>query len=158
VVLRATTARAAPPHVVGSEYASTVAADDLFEIAAATVAIHKTHNADVRDLARALIPTHQQSLARLKAAAASARPPIAVKPAINPDQQAKLEALQSLAGPAFDHTFLQQQIDAHEAALKLIAGFAEDGDVPSLKQHAQSIEPAVHEHSIRAQDLRSTIK
>lgn len=151
-------ANAAPPHVVGSEYASMVAADDLFEIASANLALHKTRNADIRNLAQALIPTHQQSLAQLKAAAASARPPITVKPAINPDQQAKLDALRNLAGPAFDHTFLQQQIDAHGAALKLIAAFAADGDVPTLKQHALAVEPTVHDHSTRAQDLRATLK
>ena len=149
-------ANAASPHVVGSEYAATLAADDLFEIASANLAVHKTRNPDVKDLAQALIPAHQQSLAGLKAAAASARPPIAVAPALNPDQQAKLDALRSLAGPAFDHTFLQQQVDVHGTALKLIAGFAEDGDVPTLKQHARTIEAAVHEHSVRAQDLRST--
>ena len=149
-------ANAASPHVVGSEYAATLAADDLFEITSAHIALHKTRNPNVKDLAQALIPAHQQSLAQLKAAAASARPPIAVAPALNPDQQAKLDALRSLAGPAFDHTFLQQQVDVHGTALKLIAGFAEDGDVPTLKQHAQTIEAVVHEHSVRAQDLLST--
>jgi putative membrane protein len=147
---------AAPPHVVGSEYASTLAADDLFEIASARLALQKSANPDVKALAQALLPTHQQSLAGLKAAAASAQPPIVVKPALNPDQQAKLDALRSLAGPGFDHTFLQQQIDAHEQALKLIAGFAENGDVPTLKQQAQTVEDPVHQHLTRAQNLLNT--
>ena len=147
---------AAPPHVVGSEYASALAADDLFEIASARLALRKSPSPDVKALAQTLVPAHQQSLAALQAAAASAKPPIRVAPALNPDQQAKLEALRSLAGPAFDHTFLQQQVDAHGNALKLIAGFAENGDVLTLKQHAQTIEDPVHQQLTRAQDLLNT--
>ena len=147
---------AAPPHLVGSEYAATLAADDLFEIQSARLALDKSPNPDVQALAQALLAAHRQSIAGLKAAAASAQPPIRVAPALNPDQQARLDALRSLAGPGFDHTFLQQQVEAHEQALKLIAGFAEDGDVPTLKQQAQTIEDPVHQHLTRAQDLLNT--
>ena len=149
-------ANAAPPHVIGSEYAATLAADDLFEIQSARLALNKSPNADVQALAQALLAAHQQSIAGLQAAAASAQPPIRVAAALNPDQQARLDALRSLAGAGFDHTFLQQQVDAHEQALKLIAGFAEKGDVPTLKQHAQTIEDPVHDHYARAQDLLAT--
>jgi putative membrane protein len=143
--------------VTGMDYVGQIAGSDMFEIASARLAQQKTQSADVKALADMLIADHQKSTAFLKTAASEAQPPITVVSALNPDQQASLNALRSLHGAAFDRIFAQQQIDAQNKTLTLLLAYAENGDIASLKRHAEAAGSSVKKGLERAQLLKDRL-
>lgn len=138
----------------GQDYATMAAASDLFEIESSRLAQQKSQNQQVKDLAQMLITDHTRSTEQLMAATRQAQPPITVTPQLNAEQQANMQALQGATGAEFDRLYIQQQIPAHEKALQMAQGFAQNGDVPALKQHAQTVSGPVQRHLERARQLQ----
>jgi putative membrane protein len=146
---------AAPRVSTGQEYAAMASASDMFEIESARLAIEKSQNAGVKELARMLIADHEKSTADLKTAAGKAQPAITVTPQMDAEQQGNVQALRSANGAQFDQAWLQQQVAAHEKALALVQGYAQGGDVASLKQHATMVAGPIQRHLERARQLET---
>jgi putative membrane protein len=144
---------AEPAIVSGQEYATKAAASDLYEIQSSQLAADKAKSEDVKGLARMLVADHGKSTADLKAAAASASPPVAVAPALDAEGQANMDALRAASDADFERIYLTQQVAAHEKALAMVKAYAEDGDVPSLKQHASAVAGPIERHLDRAREL-----
>ncbi len=140
----------------GQEYATMAAASDMYEIEAARLAADKAQNADVKTLAQMIRTDHEKSTADLKTAAGQAQPAITVTPQMNPEQQSMIQALQSATTADFDRTYLDQQVQAHEKALAMVQGYAQNGDVDSLKQHASTVAAPIQKHLQRARELQAT--
>jgi putative membrane protein len=153
-----TTANAAPAPLIGSEYATAAVSTDVFEIRSARLALERSQNAAVRQLAQGILREHENSAAELRLAVTNLHSPVTVSAALNPDQQAKLNALGHLRGAAFDPVFLQQQVDVHQKALTLVIGYGENGDVAALKRHAQTMHDPVKNNLVRAQQLLEETK
>jgi putative membrane protein len=149
------TQAAAPGASTGQEYAAMASASDMFEIESARLAVEKSQNAGVKELARMLIADHEKSTADLKTAAGEAQPAITVTPQMDAEQQGNVQALRSANGAQFDQAWLQQQVAAHEKALALVQGYAERGDVASLKQHATTVAGPIQRHLERARQLQT---
>lgn len=147
----------APVPATGQDYATMAAASDLFEIESSRLAQTKGQNAELKSFAQMLITDHEKSTADLKTAAQAAQPAITVTPALNPEQQANIQALQAASGAEFDRLYIQQQIPAHEKALAMVQGYAQSGDVPGFKQHAQTVSGPVGRHLERARQLQTQI-
>ena len=141
----------------GQEYATMAAASDMYEIEAARLAAEKAQNADVKSLAEMIRTDHEKSTADLKTAAGQAQPPITVTAAMNPEQQSMIQALQGASGADFDRTYLDQQVQAHQKALAMVQGYAQNGDVEALKQHASTVAGPIQQHLQRAQELQATV-
>ena len=138
----------------GQEYATMAAASDMFEIESSRLALEKTQNAGVRELAQMIVTDHQKSTADLKTAPGQADPPISVSPELNEEQQSNMTALRAASAPDFDRTYLGQQIPAHEKALAMVQDYAQNGDVEALKQHASTVSGPVQRHLQRARELQ----
>ncbi|MDT9597978.1 DUF4142 domain-containing protein [Sphingosinicella rhizophila] len=136
----------------GQEYSTMAAASDMYEIESSRLAIEKSQNDEIKELARMIVADHEKSTADLKDAAGRAQPPIEVAPAMNPEQQANMEALRS-AADQFDQTYLQQQVSAHQKALAMVQAYAASGEVEPLKQHAANVSGPIQKHLERAQEL-----
>lgn len=137
----------------GQEYAEMAGGSDMYEIESARLAIDKSQNAKVKELAEMILKDHEKSTADLKKTAGEASPPITLAPAMNPEQQANIEALRSADAATFDQTYLEQQVAAHQKALAMVQGYAEAGDVASLKQHAANVAGPIQQHLQQAQAL-----
>lgn len=137
----------------GQEYAAMAAASDMYEIESSRLAADKAASAETKDYARMLIRDHEKATADLKTAAQQAQPAITVSPQLNPEQQANMEALRGANSAEFDRLYFQQQIPAHEKALAMVEGYAGNGDVPSLKQHASTVSAPIRQHLERAREL-----
>lgn len=137
----------------GQEYATMAAASDLYEIESARLAMEKSENAEIDELAQMIVTDHEKSTADLMTAAQQAQPPITVTPEMNAEQQANMEALRAADAASFDSTYLQQQVMAHQKALAMVQGYAQSGDVPSLQQHASTVAGPIQQHLDRAQQL-----
>ncbi len=140
----------------GQEYAAMAAASDMYEIESARIAAEKSQNADIKALAQMIRTDHEKSTADLKTAAGKAQPAITVTPQMNPEQQGNIQALQSATAADFDRTYLDQQVQAHEKGLAMVQGYAQNGDVDSLKQHASTVAAPIQKHLQRARELQAT--
>lgn len=136
-------------------YLSQAGSADQFEIQSGQLALQASQNPGVRNFANMIIADHQRSTQMLMAAAQSANVP-APPPALLPPQQAMLDQLRAAgSGPAFDQSFQQAQVMAHQQALQLHQNYAAQGDVPALRTAAGQIVPVVQMHLQQVQALNT---
>jgi putative membrane protein len=103
---------------------------NLYEIAAANIALDKAEAGSVRDFAQMMVTDHSKAL----------------ETNLDADHQAKIDILQSLQGAAFDREYLSQQMTAHREALTLLKSYGGEGELPELRQFAQGTIPTVQKH------------
>ncbi len=135
-------------------FADAVAASDRFEVEMSKLAETRAQSAAVKDFARQMIEAHTASTARLMAAAAKASGPVAPAPRMSAMQQQTLESLSALTGTAFDTAFARAQVDAHEAALSALKGYAANGSDETFTSFAREAEPVVAAHLAMARKLK----
>jgi putative membrane protein len=129
----------------GSGYAAAAAASDQFEIQSSQLALSQAQRPEVRDFAQMLVMHHTQTTQRLSTAAQASglTPP---PPALTAAQQRMLTQLQQAPAGTFDQVYLQQQVPAHEMALRLHHNYALGGDNPELRRVAASAVTVVQRH------------
>lgn len=137
----------------GQDYVNIAGAGDLYEIESARLAAEKAQRPEVRELAAMILADHQRSTAALVRAAGAVRPALAADPRMTPQQQADLNALRAASGAAFDTEYLRQQVAAHEQALALVENYAQNGDIPQLREHASTVSAPIRGHLERAREL-----
>lgn len=135
-----------------AEFAAAAGASDLFEIEASKLAQTKTTNPKLKDFAATMVKDHTKSTADLKAIAAKEKITLSA-PLLNPDMQAKIDALKAATPAEFDALYLSQQIPAHEAALNMLQGYAATGDNQAVKGFAAKVTPIVQHHLDEARAL-----
>jgi putative membrane protein len=58
-----------------------------------------------------------------------------------------LDALKGLSGTTFDKAYLEQQATAHQEALLLHSGYADDGENDALQKLAAATAPKIQHHA-----------
>lgn len=134
------------PAMAAADFASAIAASDMYEIESGRLASEKAASAQIKSFGQMLVTDHQKSTADLKAAASGARPAVAVMPAMTAEQQQMLDALRAADAGRFDRLFVEQQKQAHQKALATLQGYASGGDVDALKTFAAKAAPIVQKH------------
>lgn len=119
---------------------------NLYEIAAANIALDKAEAGSVRDFAQMMITDHSKALETLEDAVGSSGQTLALPINLDADHQAKVDILQSLQGAAFDREYLSQQMTAHRDTLTLLKAYGGEGELPELRQFAQIAIPTVQKH------------
>jgi len=145
---------AVPAPAGGQAFANNAAASDAFEIASSQLAATNGSDASVKKFATQMIAAHTESTAKLKGIAGRQTPAITPDPALNSDQQAKLDELKAKKGADFDKTYVADQIAAHEQALTMLQDYASGGDVPAFKEFATGLAPKVTAHLNMAKSLK----
>jgi putative membrane protein len=140
----------------GQQYAELAAGSDLYEIESARLALEKAQRPELRELAQMILTDHERSTRELNSAAQQAQPPITVSPRLNPEQEANMSALRQATGEAFDQAYLDQQLRAHEKALNMVTAYSQNGDVPSLREHAGTVAGPIQQHLNRARELQTS--
>jgi putative membrane protein len=132
-------------------YVSNAAMGDMYEIEAGKMAQERAKAADVKSFGQMLVTDHTAASNEMKplATAAGQTPPTEL------DERRKglLDNLRAASAGDFDKTFLSQQVAAHEEALTLHRGYADNGDTPALKTFAAKIVPKLEQHLARAREL-----
>lgn len=136
-------AAAMPRDAMG--YVAKAGASDLYEIQSSQLAQQKGASAEVKRFAGMMIQHHTMTTEQVTAAARTAglTPP---PPALEPRQQAMITELQGLSGAAFDAAYVRQQRMAHDEALALHSGYAQNGDTPALRDTAKKAVPIIRQH------------
>mgnify|MGYP006152265109 CR=1 FL=1 len=101
-------------------FVQAAAMSNLYEIAAANIALDKAEAGSVRDFAQMMVTDHSKALETLEDAVGSSGQTLALPINLDADNQAKVDILQSLQGAAFDREYLSQQMTAHREALTLL--------------------------------------
>ena len=135
-------------------FANAAAASDRFEIESSKLAAASAQSAAVKSFAAKMITAHTASTAKLKTAAATLSPTVTPDDTLSPDQQQKLDNLKGLHGAAFDSAYGSAQVDAHQAALDALKGYAASGDNATLKDLAKAMVPTVTAHLNMAKSLK----
>lgn len=140
-----------------SAYVSSAAMGDMYEIDAADIALERSQNAQVKELAQMIKTDHSAASANLKTVAAQAAPDVAIPTTLDERRQGMLDNLRSASASDFDKTYVDQQVAAHQEAVTLHRGFADNGDTPSLAEHARTVLPKIESHLVKAQQLQSAL-
>ena len=139
-------AGAAQAQTSAKDFVAQAGASDKFEITEAKLARTHAHSPAIKDFAAKMIHDHTESTMKVKAAATKVMGHAPPPPMLMPDQEKMIADLRATHGKAFDETYLQQQMQAHQQALTLMQGYAQSGDAPPLKQVAADIAPVVQSH------------
>jgi putative membrane protein len=135
-------------------FANAAAASDKFEIESSKLAASSAQSSAVKSFATKMISAHTASTAKLKSTVAGMSPPITIDDTLSADQQQKLDALKALHGADFDSAYKTAQVDAHQAALDALNGYAASGDNAELKALASGMVPTVAAHLNMAKGLK----
>jgi putative membrane protein len=124
-----------------------------FEIQSSQLALQASQNAAVHNFANVIIADHTQlgqQVANVAAAAHLQPPPTGLLP----QDQAVLDQLRAAGtGTNFDLAYQQAQINAHQQAIQLMQNYGASGDVPELRNAANSAIPMMQRHLSMAQAL-----
>ncbi|WP_312164778.1 DUF4142 domain-containing protein [Phenylobacterium sp.] len=139
------------------DFVAKAGASDLFEIEAAKLAQTRAKNAQLKKFAADMVAAHTKSTAALKKAIAdSGQTTLAPPVALPNDLQDKLGDLAKADN--FDAAYMDNQVDAHQAALDVLQRYAEDGDVAAIKAFAAATAPTVQQHLEMARTVRDAVK
>ena len=136
-----------------SAYVPNAAMGDMYEIQAADIALERSQNAQVRELATMIKNDHTAASNAMKAMLPQAAPDIAPPTGLDERRQGLIDNLRSASAENFDRTWIDQQIAAHNEALTLHRGFSNE-DSP-LAAHARSVVPKIEAHLRQAEQSKA---
>lgn len=138
-----------------SAYVPNAAMGDMYEIRAADLAIERSQNADVKALATMIKTDHTAASNAMKAMLPQAAPDVTPPTALDQRRQGLIDNLRSASPANFEMVWIDQQIAAHNEALTLHRGFA-DQDSP-LSAHASSVVPKIEAHLREAERIKAAM-
>lgn len=143
--------------VTGADYVHMASQADMFEIQASQIALQKSTNPKVRDLAQQLIGDQSADSRTLIEAARASNPNLVVMTALDARPAALLQGLQmEPVGPSFDRKYLAAQLRVQREAWALHSGYAQSGDTPILREAAGRIEPRARQQLGAVEQLVAT--
>lgn len=127
------------------------AAANMAEIQAGRIALDKSSNAQVKQLAQRIIDDHTKAGDQLTSIAQRKQVSLPTEPM--PMQKQEADHLKSLSGSAFDKAYAQAMVKDHRKAIKLFGMESASGSDPDLKQFASTTLPALKTHLQMAEQL-----
>lgn len=135
-------------------FVSNAGQSDMYEIQAGDIAQQRSGNAEVKAFGKMMVTEHTAMSAEMKPliAAAGETPPAA----LDERRQGFIDNLRSASDADFDRVYLDQQEAAHNEALVLMQGYAENGADAGLKAGAAKAVPKVQAHLDRVKALKAS--
>jgi len=139
-------------------YVSNAAEGDMYEIEAANIALQKSKNAQIKELATMIKADHTKAAAEMKTAVGSAGADVQMPTKLDERRQGFLDNLKQAPADQFDKVWLTQQEAAHEESLTLHRTYADAGDNAALKAHAAKGAPMIRGHLDQARTIENALK
>jgi putative membrane protein len=148
----ATSAATLGSHDTGA-FVSNASQSDMYEIEAGKMASTMAKNADVKAFGKMMVTEHTAMSNEMKPLIAAA----GQTPAASLDQrrQGFLDNLKTSTN--FDKDYIDQQVAAHEEALTLMKGYADNGDDAGLKAGAAKAVAKIQTHLDKAKALQAKV-
>ena len=144
---------AQPPSVASSQAPLSDAAflkkatiGNRYEIAAGELAAANGADAKVKAFGRMMVSDHGTALKELEAASQSMNAAVPAQPALDPERQAKLDALKARKGAEFDAAYKADMRKAHDDTLAMLKGYQKSGTSEKLRAWALKVMPTVQKH------------
>jgi putative membrane protein len=128
------------------DYVAKAAIGDMFEIQSSKLALRKSGDPKVKSFASRMIKDHTASSAKLKSIIRSEELPLVPPTKIDDAHQQMIDKLSAASESEFDKMFHEMQMNAHQEALALHQGYAENGLEPALKAFAKKTSAVVQMH------------
>lgn len=132
-------------------FAATAAQDGTVEVALAGLALRKSGNDHVRELAQRMVQDYAQSNDRLESIVKCEG--LVLPTALDAKHNGPIERLDALSGSAFDRAYLKHVADKHSRAVALLESGARSDD-PQLAAFARKGLSMAQEHQELADNLR----
>ena len=142
-----------PPPLASNDamFVTGIAQANLAEISEAQLALQTSKSKRIMQYAQQMVTDHTKLNDQLAPIAQAHGVTLPTTP--DDAQQQQLSALQGLHGYAFNHAYVADQIQGHEAALQIAQTEASGGTDPALKQYAETGVPIIQSHLQMAQAL-----
>ncbi|MCP8466272.1 DUF4142 domain-containing protein [Pseudomonas sp. ZM23] len=131
-------------------FVTEASAAGMAEIDAAKLALKKSQSPDVKTFAQHIIDDHSKANATLKTLAEKHRLQLAESASLT--NQAKAKVL-DVREESFDAAYANNQVGAHEEAVKLFTDAANNASDTDIRKFAQDTLPVLQQHLEMAQDL-----
>lgn len=142
----ATGAVAAPAGAATTDgFVTNAAVAGMYEIESSKLALQRSNNPKVKELAQKIIDDHTKAAAELKATATGVAG-VTIPAALDERHKGLIDNLRGATNADFDRTYLEQQNAAHREAVDLFGGYADGGDNAALKAFAVKTKPALEMH------------
>ncbi len=140
-----------PINASDSTFLQHAAADGLAEAQMGQMALDKSSDAQVRQLAQRIVDDHSKTSDQLKALARNKQ--VTLPTTVTSDTQKETRHLQAKNGSAFDQAWAKAMAKDHQAAVKLFTQESTQTKDPDLRQFVQATLPTLHTHLQLAQKL-----
>jgi putative membrane protein len=150
----ATSAATVGSHDTGA-FVSNAGQSDMYEVQAGQMAQTRGKAADVKAFGKMMVTDHTAMMNEMKplVTAAGQTPPAG----LDQRRQGMLDNLKAASDADFDKVYLDQQEAAHNEALTLMKGYADNGDDAGLKAGAAKAVPKIQAHLDRVKQLKAAM-
>jgi putative membrane protein len=135
-------------------FVSNASQSDMYEIEAGKMASTMAKSADVKAFGKMMVTDHTAMSNEMKPLIAAAGQQPAT--ALDQRRQGFLDNLK--ASKNFDKDYIDQQVAAHDEALTLMKGYADNGDDAGLKGGAAKAVPKIQMHLDKAKSIQAGLK
>lgn len=130
---------------------------NLYELEAARIALQRTGSEEIRVFAQKMLLDHTTAKHQLGAAlemneTSGVTPP---PESLDTRREAMIKHLADAPEDAFDKTYVDQQVLAHEETVTLMRTYAQDGDNPQLRSVALGALPVFERHLNHAKMVKA---
>lgn len=132
-------------------YVTNAAIGDMYEVQAAELALERTQNAQIRELAQMIRNDHTAASDAMRALVQGGNIDAELPTELDQRRQGMIDNLRSAEN--FDEVYVDQQVAAHQEALTLHRGFADNTDAPQLAAHARNVVGPIEAHLEMARAL-----
>lgn len=126
-------------------FAIRVAETDLAEIEVGNMALEKSKDPKVKEIAQKLVEDHTKTSEALKQIAEAKSLPLPQEP--DSKHKAIAMKLKAESGEAFDRDFLKANSEDHHKVVAAFEKESQNGNDPEIKEFATKFLPAIKEHT-----------
>jgi putative membrane protein len=124
-----------------------------FEIETSKLALDKSSNDDVKEVAQHMIDDHEKTGKKLEETLKSSHTDLTPETQLDSKHQELYDSLKSASAEDFDNKYAKIQTDAHNEAIKLFSTYSKKGDNSALRGFAAKTLPALQKHLKRVTQL-----
>jgi putative membrane protein len=135
------------------EFVNKAAVGGMFEVESSKIAESAAKVPAVKEFAQLMIKDHSAANAKLEGLAGEQK--LTLPKALDEKHQASLDELKGTTG-AVDQPYVKAQQEAHNEAVALFEGYAQDGDNDALKAFAAETLPTLKMHQEHVEKLASS--
>ena len=142
-----------------ASFVENAAIGDTYEIEAAHIALRRSTDKTVHTIARQMIADHTTSTHHLRAALEmNETDGVSTPPGeLDSRRQTMIDHLADAPDDAFDSSYLDQQVLAHEETASLLRSYGQSGDNAQLRSFALGTLPVVERHLAHVKEVRQSL-